>query len=49
MWGAVGTLMSLDLMEFYREWTPKFRIMQLVAQRRDADTEEVDVSDVSSS
>merc|ERR1712070_1233197 len=27
VWGAVGTLMELDVVAFFKEWTPKFRIM----------------------
>ncbi len=26
-WGAVGTLMEMDINEFFNEWTPKTRIL----------------------
>lgn len=27
VWGGVGTLMSLDINNFFMEWTPRFQAM----------------------
>ena len=28
IWGAIGTLMELDINKFFSEWTPKLRVLQ---------------------
>jgi hypothetical protein len=33
LWGAVGTLMKLDINKFFSEWTPKFYILLEMAKR----------------
>ena len=36
VWGAVGTLMELDVDAFFKEWRPKFNVMLKLGQRRQA-------------
>ena len=28
IWGAIGTLMELDIKQFFTEWTPKLEVLQ---------------------
>jgi len=34
VWGAVGTLMEMDLNSFFAQWKPKFRVLTEVAKRK---------------
>jgi len=38
VWGAVGTLMELDVDAFFQEWRPKFNVMMQLGKRRQAAT-----------
>ena len=37
VWGAVGTLMEMDLNTFFKEWRPKFNVLMMMSKRREVE------------
>ena len=35
VWGAVGTLMEMELDSFFKEWRPKFNVLMMMSKRRE--------------
>ena len=37
VWGAVGTLMEMDLNTFFKEWRPKFNVLMMMSKQREVE------------